>query len=43
MAVNLIETLTTSIHNPKHTKNKKMHDQPFNIFKFSENQFFQNK
>ena len=40
MTLNLIETLKTSIYNPKHTKNTKIHFQHFKRFNFFKNPYF---
>ena len=40
MSLNLVETLNTSIYDPKHTKNTKIHLNFFKSFKFKKNQRF---
>ena len=42
MALNLIETLKTSIYSPKNTKSMKIHFKFFNFFKNFQNPYFQN-
>ena len=41
MTLEIIETLKTSIHNPKHTKNMKQHFMFSQIFKKFKNPYFQ--
>ena len=43
MTLNFIETLTTSIYNPKNTPNTKMHFKLWNLFKKWKSIFFKTK